>query len=127
MEEWAKIRWNIELVPDLSDDKQPPSVEKLRKQAKDNGILIEFDQIREFAKRLGLGEKANQRCISYKPPYNWQLVTMTVYPYSGLDITLNLNHFPKYKNVQSERIQEIFWNRKRWWLTRENSNEFFSC
>ncbi len=75
-----------------------------------------------------MGEKASKHCMSYKPPYNWQLTAIFVYTYaSGIDIYLNLNHFPKYINVQLERIQEIFGSRTHWWLPRETINQFFTC
>jgi hypothetical protein len=122
--EWARIRWFVEPVPPLP----PQGLDALRQLAERNGFLPEFDRIREYAKRLGLGEKASKRCMSYKPPYNWQLTAIFVYTYaSGIDIYLNLNHFPKYKNVKMERVQEIFGNQTHWWLPREKIDGFFIC
>jgi len=122
--EWAMIRWFVKPVPPLP----PQGLEALRQLAERNGFLPEFDRIREYAKRLGLGEKASKRCMSYKPPYNWQLTAIFVYTYaSGIDIYLNLNHFPKYKNVKTERVQEIFGSQTHWWLPREKIDSFFTC
>ena len=122
--EWAKMRWYVEPVPPLP----PQGLEALRQLAERNGFLPEFDCIREYAKRIGLGEKASKRSMTYKPPYNWQFTAFSVYTYAGgIDIYLNLNHFPKYKNVNLERIQEIFGKQTHMWLPREKINEFFAC
>jgi len=122
--EWAKTRWYVEPVPLLP----PQGLETLRQLAERNGFLPEFDRIREYAKRLGLGEKASKRCMTYKPPYNWLFTAISVYTYaSGLDIYLNLNHFPKYKNIKVERIQEIFGNQTHLWLPREKIGDFYTC
>jgi uncharacterized protein with ParB-like and HNH nuclease domain len=118
---WALERWHVEPVPPLP----PQGLEALRQIAERNSFLEEFDRIRGYAKRIGLGEKANKQCMSYKPTYNWNLTAISVYTYSsGISIILNFKHFPK--GLKLERIQDVFENNTHWWLSRDRIEDFFS-
>lgn len=127
--DWAKNRWFVKPVEPLPPVPEGSTVEKLRAKAERDGWLKEFDSIRECAKKLGLDEKAQKHCISYKPKHNWNLTAFSVYTYpNAIYIPIKPKHFLKFPNISEERIQEILGEKIYWWMpTSEMINEFISC